>query len=482
MSKRKKKDKPEQLSKTTPEVPPSNKSYINYLYAIIAVTIIGGLLRFYNLGYNSLWLDEASTYTFATAGSIWDIWNLTATIEPNPPLFHWIEYVMLFFGNNEFVLRFIPALLGTLTIPVMYFIGKDYIDEKGGLIAAIFFALSPYLIVYSQEARAYSTLLFFIALAFLCYIRALKGNSYNYWILFAVASILAFWTHYYTALFVFALVVYTLVMYKFQYLKQLGLSLVITAIGVLPLAIISIPVILKTKGGGPTFGLQGIPIISETLIQFTGFNSLLTYLLGFLFMCGFVALFLKDRNKSILIIWLMGFVFAASWFLSYKISMVPRYLIFLNIMLALGIAASYKLFYVFIKRTNIITAIICIILITSAPFLLNYYSGYSKDDWRGFAPTLSSMTNDDDLIVIVPGYIYQPLNYYYSNTTDNTLEYLVYNKAQLEEVRKLQGNRSSYYIVTSDITSANPEGDALQWIMANTKQEYQSNNIYVFKT
>ena len=43
----------------------------------------------------------------------------------NPPLFYWIEHIMLMLGNNEVILRFIPALCGVLTIPVMYCVGKD---------------------------------------------------------------------------------------------------------------------------------------------------------------------------------------------------------------------------------------------------------------------------------------------------------------------------------------------------------------------
>ena len=34
-----------------------------YFQTLIVLTIIGLFLRFYNLGYNSLWLDEATTYS-----------------------------------------------------------------------------------------------------------------------------------------------------------------------------------------------------------------------------------------------------------------------------------------------------------------------------------------------------------------------------------------------------------------------------------
>ncbi len=135
-----------------------------HLQVLIGLTIAGLLLRFYNLGGNSLWLDEASTLMFARQ-SLAGIWESTAGGEFNPPLFYWLEHAMLFFGESEFVLRLLPALLGVLTIPVVYFIGKEFRDQNVGLIAAALLAFSPFHIYYSQEARAYAPMLFFFSLA-----------------------------------------------------------------------------------------------------------------------------------------------------------------------------------------------------------------------------------------------------------------------------------------------------------------------------
>lgn len=452
-----------------------------YIQLLFFITVIGCFIRFYNLGFNSLWLDEASTLTFATAGSFWDIWNLTVTIEPNPPLFHWIEYIMLYFGNSEFVLRFIPALAGTITIPVMYFIGKDFIDENGGLIAAAAFAVSPFLIMYSQEARAYSLLLLFIALSILFYFRALKDTGYKYWILFSIASAFAFWTHFYTAIFLMALIIYTFAIYKMKYIKELVASGIILAVTILPLGIMSIPTILKSKSGGPTFGIQGINVVIDTLVQLTGFNLLITYVMMLLFVCGIVTLYIKEREKCVFILWILAFTFAASVILSFKIPMVPRYLIFLEIMIVLGIASSYKIFYTLTHHKSVTYILILMITILNAPVIMSYYSGYTKDDWRGFSTTLSSTTQPGDIIVIVPGYNSQPLNYYYSNSTDGTIEYFASTETGLISARSEQ-TKNAYYIVTGDILSANPNGDALRWIQNNTKQVYQNNNILVFKS
>jgi hypothetical protein len=67
---------------------------------------------------------------------------------------------MLSFGNNEFILRFIPAVLGSLSVPLAYFFGKEVRDAKTGVLSAALLAFSPFAIFYSQEAYSYSTVLF----------------------------------------------------------------------------------------------------------------------------------------------------------------------------------------------------------------------------------------------------------------------------------------------------------------------------------
>jgi mannosyltransferase len=445
-----------------------------YVLLLLAITVIGFILRFYNLGAASLWLDEASTVTFATAGSFWDILNLTITTEPNPPLFNWIEYIMItLFGNNEFILRFIPALVSVLTIPVVYFIGKEFIDEKGGLIAAVTFSISPFLILYAQEARPYSLMFFFLALTLLFYLRTTEDTKY--WILFAIAGSLAFYTHYYSIIFIGALLLFTLVMYKFKYIKGLITSSVILGLTIIPLAIISIPVILQSKSAGATFGYQGISIIYETFIQLTGFNIFVAGIMLLLFSYGIYMLYKEDKNRSIFLLWMLTSSFVITFFLSYKIPIVPRYLIFLELIIVLGIAYSYKLLEHLTQNKNSFYIIMLIMIFFSVPILA--LTSSQKDDWRGFSNSLSSITQTGDSIIVVPAYIVQPLNYYYSNTTDGTLLYEASNVSTLQSLK----TNHSYYIMTLDIQSADPSGKSYEWIHNNTRMIYMKDNIYLYK-
>lgn len=148
-------------------MPPLYNMIKNYWEIIVLslLILVGMFLRFFHLDYNSLWLDEACTFNIASL-SLSGIWNFSATSDPNPPLFYLIEHFMLAFGQNEFVLRFIPALFGILTIPIFYSIGKEFHDKSVGITMAALLTFSPFHIFYSQEARAYSIMLFFSQLPF----------------------------------------------------------------------------------------------------------------------------------------------------------------------------------------------------------------------------------------------------------------------------------------------------------------------------
>jgi mannosyltransferase len=100
-----------------------------YAQILLSLTILGSFLRFYNLGFNSLWLDEATTLNWSKPWFL-EIWEISRSTDFHPPLFHWIEHIMLIFGQSEFVLRTAPAILGILTIPVFYLIGKEFHDKK----------------------------------------------------------------------------------------------------------------------------------------------------------------------------------------------------------------------------------------------------------------------------------------------------------------------------------------------------------------
>ena len=399
-----------------------------YFQSLIVLMVIGLFLRFYNLGFNSLWLDEASTYTISVK-SFAGIWQVTASGEFNPPLFYWAEHVMLMLGNNEVILRFIPALLGVLTIPLFYLIGKEFLDRNAGIIAAAACTVSPFLIYYSQEARAYMMMLFFVALATIFFLRAMKSGSLIHWILFGVFSALAFWSHFYAFVMIAALVLYALIEWaprirtELANLRMLVAGIIVFVVLSLPLIIVTLQLFVLRTSSAPTYGIQGLGIILETFIQVAGMNDIAMYLLVALFIVGIIQAFRIGKNKGIFLVLITVLTFVISYILSFKMPMLPRYLIFLSIVFFLGIAVSYRVVYSLWNTRAVVYGFIILLFVISAPVLAGYYSGFSKEDWRGFSATLQQKTLPGDVVISVPGYISQPLDYYYSSTKAQTKEY-----------------------------------------------------------
>ena len=74
----------------------------------------------------------------------------------NPPLYYSVLHGWLRFGDSEAALRIPSMVFGVLTIPLVYALGRTIRDHRLGLVAALLFAISPFQVWYSQEARGYS--------------------------------------------------------------------------------------------------------------------------------------------------------------------------------------------------------------------------------------------------------------------------------------------------------------------------------------
>lgn len=463
-----------------------------YAQMLIVLTVAAFALRFYNLGFNSIWLDEGSTLGFARQ-SLLGIWESTAGGEFNPPLFYYIEHFMLIFGDSEFILRFVPALLGALTIPVFYFIGREICGRMGGIIAAALLTFSSFHVYYSQDARAYTTMLFFFSIAVLFYLIALRSDSLKHWIIFGVFASLSFWTHFYVFVAVGILILHALIVKREAILKDIK-SVNTIAAGLLAFIIVSLPLIYVTIGlffkrtaAAPTWGLSGFDVFTQTILQITD-GIYLAIIFGILAAVGCIFLLLnkEKRDYGYLMILSLILPFIVTYVLSSMIPMSPRYMIYILPFFFVSIAAAFCFIPQNIDYKKVAAAAIAVLFVISIPYFMGYYTTYTKNDWRGFSGQLSSITNEGDYVVVMPGYMAQPLDYYYSNSTDGTIQVGASSAANLEQINAKRlnstGNPAAYYIITWDISAANPSGDAMDWISKNAQFIGQNMGIYVFRS
>ncbi|MCL1472279.1 glycosyltransferase family 39 protein [Argonema antarcticum] len=160
------------------------------------VLVLGTTLRFWNLDFKPLWLDEVITalftlgrsyhdvildvvfpvnrleqiFTFNPATSCGEIARTLATQSTHPPLFFclinaWVEKLSTQHSALRTELRSLPALFGVGAIAAVYWLNRVAFSPKAGLMAAALMAVSPFGVYISQEARHYTLPVLLIALS-----------------------------------------------------------------------------------------------------------------------------------------------------------------------------------------------------------------------------------------------------------------------------------------------------------------------------
>jgi len=142
----------------------------------ITITLIGGWLRVFLLGDKGMWLDETFSVWLANH-SITDMLQWIIKIDQHPPLYYlllhsWIAH----YGDTPYYARLLSALFGTVTIPVIYLIGKRISGVIVGLMAAVFMCFSTFNIYYAQETRMYTLLVFNASVAIYALVRLLTDS------------------------------------------------------------------------------------------------------------------------------------------------------------------------------------------------------------------------------------------------------------------------------------------------------------------
>ncbi|WP_333293062.1 MULTISPECIES: glycosyltransferase family 39 protein [unclassified Microcoleus] len=169
-------------------------------------TAIALILRFANLDSKPLWTDEFSTLVFSLGNSFRGVpidraIELSTLLQPlqlrpdadtadvlrnlllesnHPPVYfmlaHW--WMRLFAVSEDSLVwigRALPALLGVISVPAIYFLGKFAFSSRLiGQCAAAMMALSPYGIYLAQEARHYTLGILLVIASLFCLVLAAR--------------------------------------------------------------------------------------------------------------------------------------------------------------------------------------------------------------------------------------------------------------------------------------------------------------------
>src|SRR5215212_6768679 len=164
---------------------------------LAGIVVLAAALRFATLDTQSYWFDEATTVHLLRM----DLGGMLSAIpdsESTPPLYYVVAWFWSkLFGTGEVGLRSLSAVLGTITIPLAFVLGRELAGRTTGLVAAALTAFNPLLIWYAQEARSYALMIVLTGLSLVLLLRALGDPSPRRLAGWALVSVAAIATHYF---------------------------------------------------------------------------------------------------------------------------------------------------------------------------------------------------------------------------------------------------------------------------------------------
>jgi 4-amino-4-deoxy-L-arabinose transferase-like glycosyltransferase len=166
---------------------------------VVALVLVASAIRILVIDNQSLWADEALT-AYETRLPFGSMINVVLHVETTPPLYFvliwtWSHVI----GTGDVALRSLSTLAGIAVVPITYLAGRELASRRAGVVAAAFVTVNPFLIWYSQEARAYMLLVALSGASFLWFARARREPSTRNLRWWAACSSLALLTHFFAA-------------------------------------------------------------------------------------------------------------------------------------------------------------------------------------------------------------------------------------------------------------------------------------------
>lgn len=179
----------------------------SYKVFLILIIFVGFLLRCYNLNWDEGHFLHPDERLYVNASNI----RLPSSFEElfseqsplNPNMFYYGSFPLYLYKVVQFVFReydfliigrAISVLLSTLTIFVIYKLGKEIKSPKLGVISAFVFAFSPGSIQHAHFLTTESMLVFLLSLSLYLSLQASKTHNLKYLFLACVACSLAYST------------------------------------------------------------------------------------------------------------------------------------------------------------------------------------------------------------------------------------------------------------------------------------------------
>lgn len=360
------------------------------------IIAIAAILRFYKLGEWSFWGDEAFTISGKEDGFNFSILRRSLATDL-------INFSTASFGMSEWSARLFPALIGILTVPLIYFPVRRLIDKETALLAAFLLAVSPWHIYWSQNARFYTLLLLFYSLGLLTFHIAMEED--RPWLLLGSLVLFGFAARerLLALFFVPVILVYLILIWLLPFEKPKGFNLRNLILFLSPLALGAIffagPYVANLGGWFEGFGrINTSPFwITAGTVTYIGLPAVIIALSGCIYL-------LFERNRGALLFGINSVLpLVAIAALSVFQYAANRYVfISLTTWLILAALAMRELFRNTegIGRILVIGVIAILILVPLSEDVLYFqYQNGNRDNWKAAFEYIDSHREVGDIVL-----------------------------------------------------------------------------------
>ncbi|MCF2147868.1 glycosyltransferase family 39 protein [Desmonostoc muscorum LEGE 12446] len=168
-------------------------------------------------------------------GLINTINSLAVEDAQHPPLY----YVMVrlwtqFFGNSVATTRNLSAIISLLAFPGIYWLSLELFQSSlTAWISVALLTVSPFHVLYAQEAREFGLWMVTILLGSAALLRAMRLGSKQFWGIYAVTVALGLYTFLFSGLLAIAHGIYVFAVERFRFTKTVKAYLIATSAGFL---------------------------------------------------------------------------------------------------------------------------------------------------------------------------------------------------------------------------------------------------------
>ena len=391
------------------------------LWPLICIVALATSLRLFVIDRDALWLDEGYSWWDARQ-SLASLWSLVSQCDPHPPVYFALLHAWIaWFGDSTFALRALSALFGIATVVVVYLAGRELDAARGesdrvfgiATLAALLFALPPFQIYFSVEARPYALLCLGAALLTLGSLELIKRVKPSGWLTLVAGAVIVVWTNNTAVLLLAAVSVAFIGLWLFDRSTRVSMSPVIAAGAVvallwtpdLPLLVSQLREVSQDFWiPAPT--LQGLTFELHYLIGLDSIAAVWWMVLAM--SAGLVMIGRRIGWKIAVVVAALAIlpvVFNIAISAAFKPILIARAMIVVTPALALALAAAVVL----IRRRwlRVTFAIMMIAAHASAAFVL-LRADHVKEPWKAIVAELAIAARGQ-VVLVVPNEMALPL-------------------------------------------------------------------------